>query len=637
MKFLEGFLVVSSLTSVFWADFVRAQSSEEEIREENFLEAVLTSSDDVPEMFEKIDLNEASREELLSIPGVSEVFVSSILEFRKRVKVIYSVDELSHLNGATTAALAAVRQRGHISGEYGIHAEATSFSSASPQVLPLYKDAYNENGVRNFQRLDLKLRNYEFCAVTDKDPGEKNYLDFYSLAGAVKYVSIFSSINIGNYRLSMGNGMLFSSGGVVSKSAEAITPLFNKNPYSLKLYRSRGETRYLRGAAFEIPVGKFGLTGFVSSKKFKAHLDSTGSVTSIDYSGLNLPTGGPSGGKLHETIEGVIIRYGSDWGLCGISGVYMSYDRPFTNYYADKRIVTDMFLRAHADRLAFSGEIMADKCLSFSANAGIDYERARFAVGLRELRSRVVSNYGGALSEAFPSSPEEGAYVGGWLRPADLMKLSFYYDRFKIKSVSGEPDRNGEEIFADCYLTLSKLGLFDDIGTIVYVRYKYKTREDYYIPESDFPVSQSSLAGSKQSFRIDLRHSFSRVVSVRTRLEKNFLSSGGTGELFVFDCAVKTSLLSVSQRVSFYRTDSYNSAFYVVEGDLPGVAMYTLLYGDGARLSFSASWKATDFFSAGAKISRDIYDGEKDIAVESSSRRLAGVTTISLELSCVVD
>ncbi|MCL5267059.1 MAG: helix-hairpin-helix domain-containing protein [Bacteroidetes bacterium] len=637
MNFFRSLFAACSLASAFWPDSVRAQSSEDEIREENFLEAVLTSSDDVPEMFETIDLNEASMEELLSIAGVDSKYASSILEYRRKVRVIHKVDELSRLNGATPAALAAIRQRARISEEFKIHVEATSYSSASPQTLPLYQDAYSENGLRNFQRLDLRLRNYELCMVTDKDPGEKSYLDFYSLAAAARSVSIFSTVNIGNYRLSMGNGMLFSNGGVVSKSAEAITPLFNKSPYSLKLYRSRGETRYLRGAAFEIPVGKFGLTGFVSSKKFKAHLDSTGSVTSIDYSGLNLPTGGPSGGGLHETIEGGILQYGSDWGVCGISGAYLSYDRPFSNYYVGKQFVVNMFLRVRADGLAFSGEVMADKSVSFSTNVGIDYERARFAVGLRDLRSRIVSNYGGALSEGFPSSPEQGIYFGAWLRPTDEIKLGFYYDRFRIISLSNTPDRNGEEIFADCYLALSRLKLLDGNGTLVYLRYKYKTKEDYYIPESDFPAAQSSLAGSRQTFRVELRHVFSRTVSIRTRLEKNFLSSGEKGELFVFDCTIKTSRLSISPRASFYKTDSYNSAFYVVEGDLPGVAMYTLLYGDGARMSLSANWKVTDFFSIGAKISRDIYDGDKEVTVESSSRRIAGITTISLELSCVID
>ncbi len=638
VKYVKRVIIACSLAASFCPFSASAQSSEDEIREENFLEAVMTSSDDVPEMFEGIDLNEASRDELLSIPGVDADFVSSILAYRRRVRFIHNVDELSHLDSATEDGIAALRLHTRISEKNNIHAEAVSYSDALLQAVPLYKDAYGESGLRNFQRLDLTYRNVEFCAVTDKDPGEKSYCDFYSIAAAVKSVSIFSSINLGNYRLSMGNGMLFSGGGVVSKSAEAITPLFNKNPCSLKLYKSRGETRYLRGLAFEIPAGIFGFTGFASSKGFRANLDTSGSVRSIDYSGLNLPTGrGLTGNNLRESVAGGVLVCRNEWGTLGLAGVYLSYDKPFSNYYLERQFVSDLFLRARGGNLALSGEIMADRCVSFTANVGIDYHAARFALGLRDLKSRVVLNYGGALSESFPTSPEQGVYLGASLRPIDPVKIGFYYDRFRIASISGEPERNGEEIFADCWLSLSRFKLLNGSGTVVYLRYRYKTKEDYYIPESEFPVAQSSLAGARQNFRIEMRHSISRTFSVRARLEKNFLSSGEAGELFVFDSNINVARLKITPRASFYKTASFGTAFYVVESDLPGTAMYTLLYGDGARVSVSARWRMTDIFTAAAKLARDIYDRDKEISVASSSRRVAGITTVSLELSCVID
>ncbi len=638
MKLITAIIAAWSLVWLFEPGLVFSQSSEEEIREENFLEAVLTSADDVPEIFETMDLNKASSDDLLTVAWVDEKFASSIVEYRRRVRFIHRIDELSRLDGATSDALAALRRRVRIVEGDNFRVEARSYSSISPQALPLYQEACGENGTRNFQRLDLTFRNYEICLVTDKDPGERNFLDFYSLAAAVKGVSIFSAINVGNYRLSMGNGLLFSSGGVVSKAAEAVTPLFNRSPYSLKPYKSRAETRYLRGAAFEIPLGHWMLTGFASAKEFSVHLDSLQRVTSIDYSGLNLPPSSTtSGKKLYETIAGGLLHYDGTWGSWGVSGAYLSYDRRFSNYYKHKQLAVNTFLRAHSERLAFSGEVMIDKFFSFTSNLGIDYDQARFAVGLRSLRSGIVSNYGGVLSESFPTSPEQGIYFGASLRAADIAKVGCYYDRFRIVSITGDPDRNGEEIFADCYLSLSRYKLFDGSGTLVYLRYRYKTKEDYYLPESDFPVAQSTLAGSKQSFRVELRHRFSGAFSLRTRFEKNFLSTGEKGEMFVFDCSLRANRLSLSPRACFYSTNSYNSAFYVVEGDLPGIALFSILYGEGARVSLSTSLRINGCLSMGGKVSRDIFHEDREIAVKSSSRIVPGLTTFSVELNYVVD
>ncbi len=634
LRRLKHFVAVLALLFSLDPELMLAQSLEDEVREENILESVLSYSDDVPEMFSRIDLNSASTEDLLSIPGMVPQFAHSIVEYRRKVKFIHSLDELSRLDGATPNLLSAARNRVQIFEENYARINTASYMSLSPQKVSLYYDAYGDGGIRNFQKLSAAYRNVEFYAVTDKDAGERNYLDFYSLAASIKNISVFSVVNVGDYGLSLGNGILFSRTVVVSKSAEPISPLFDRDAYSLSPYRSRTENGYLRGAAFAVPLGNFEFTGFASSKNFSARIDSSGSVTSIDYTGLNLPTSSGAGGdKLNEKIAGGIIRYDSPWAACGLSAVYFSYNHRFANYYLDKRLALDMFLRSQFDNVAFSGEMMADRVVSFSSNIKFDYDDAQFALGIRNLRSRIVPNYSGVLSESFPTSPEQGIYFGAAFHPVEIVKLGFYYDRFRIMSISGKPDRNGEEIFADSYITLSRQKIFEGTSTVIYLRYKYKTKEDFYVPTADFPVAQSTLAGSKQNFRIDFRHRFSPAFSVKLRLEKNFLSSGETGEMFLFDSGWRNERLSLNSSICFYNTHSFNSAFYGVENDLPGVAQFLLFYGDGARVSILANLKTNYSFSIGLKISRDIYNRDREVTAGSNSRFLPGVTNLSLELS----
>ena len=603
------------------------------------MESLLSYSNDVSELSAKVDLNSASAEELLSIPGMTSKFASSIIAYRRNVKFIYNTDELSTLDGMTPELLSSIKGHTEIFPEENFSVNATSYLSFSPQKASMYQGAYHDNGIINFQKLHIVYRNFELDAVTDKDAGENSYLDFYSLALSVKRVSVFSEIDIGNYSIGLGNGMLFSNPGTISKSAGPISPLFIKDAYSLRPYSSRSENEFLRGAAIEIPLGNFELTSFASSKGFKAHVNDSGSVTSIDYSGLNLNTS-PSWLSLNEKIGGGILRFDSPYADVGAAAAYFSYDHPFANYYVKSLTVEDAFVRLQSEKTALSCEILADKVVSFSANAGLDYDEAKFAVGVRNLRSRIVPNYSGVLSESFPTSPEQGVYFGATFRPEEILKLGFYYDRFRIMSTSGDPDRSGEEIFSDAYIDINRVEwpasgerIFDGTATVIYLRYRYKTKEDFYIPEAEFPAGQSTLAGSRQNFRIDLRHNFSSEFSMRARFEKNFLSDGENGELFLFDAAWSLYRISINSRICFYNTDSYNAAFYEVEEDLPSVGQYSLLYGDGARLAIIAYLKIIRSFSAGVKVSRDIYSRSKQVTIGSCSEVLPGVTYFSVEVT----
>ncbi len=632
-------------------------ASEAGIDRENILESLTSYSDDISGLFEKIDLNTASSEDLLAIPGMSTAFASSIVEYRNKVKVIHNIDELSTLEGATPQLLTLLKDQAQISqtepaapgatGLAGSHGQVSSYASFSPQKASLYQHAYHDSGIRNFQKLRVDSRDFEFDAVSDKDPGEDNYLDFCSLAASARNVLAFSTIDVGDYTISLGNGMLFSNPGTISKSAGPITPLFSRDAYSLKPYRSLSENGFLQGAAFEIPISDLGLmssslefTGFASSKNLNAHLNSSGFVTSIDYSGLDLSTGSSSA-NLSEKIVGGILRFDSPDIDCGASAVHFSYGQPFANYYFQQCLAEDIFVRSQSEEAAFAGEMLVDKVVSFSANVRLDpfgtkldYETAQFAVGVRDFRSRIFQNYSGAMSESFPAAPEQGIYFGATFRPDEIIKLGFYYDRFVLMSTTGSPDRNGEEIFADSYINLDRERIFDGTATVIYFRYRYKTKEDFYVPEAEFPSAQSTLAGAKQNFRIDLRHNFSSAFSIRARFEKNFLSTGETGQLFLFDAASSTKNVTVNSRLCFYSTASYSSAFYEVEEDLPGMGQYSLLYGDGARVMVLTNVKITQWFSAGVKVSRDLYSEMKEITIGSNKCMLPGATYMSIEMNC---
>ena len=629
------FLVASALALVFDVVSAPAQSVEADIAEENIVESVLTNSDDVPETVAPVDLNEASTDDLFLIDGMTGRCVASIMALRNSRGRIRDFDGLSNLDGMTPEIMSRLKKRTYIAERAGIRAEAATYSSLSIQRASLYDSAFGEPGVINFQSISVAYRNIYGHFLTEKDAGERSYLDFCSFALTARQAGPFSLVSIGDYTIGLGSGLLFKGGGLISKSAGPISPLFAGRAYSLKPYRSKGESKFLRGAAVSVPVGAFEFTSFASFKSLTVRADSSGSVTSIDYTGLNLPSSVPRS-RLRENLAGGIVRFEVPGAAGGVSAAYFSYDRPFVGYYSKEALAFEAFTRVRLENTAIAAEILLDKRVSFTGNACVDYGEARFAVGVRALRSRLVQNYSGPLSENFPTSQEQGIYFGSFFRPASFVKIGVYYDRFNIGAVSGEPDRNGEEIFVDSYVSLSRPADLDGSATVLYLRYRYKTKEDSYVPSADFPAALSVIAGSKQDFRVEVKHGFSPAFSTRARFERNLVSSGERGEMVLVDAGWRTKAGAVDVRFSFYRTDSYRSAMYTVDKELPHVAKFNLFYGDGARISILTTWKLSGSLTAGLKASRDIYHDTRQIAAGAYTKYVAGLSELSMEINYAI-
>ena len=607
-----------------------AQTTEETIRDENFLESVRANKVSESDINSKLDLNDATLDELLAIPSMTQHVARSIIGYRERAGEIRNLAELAFIDGFTPEIEKGLAQHTVIIPHDTIHAAFSTYTGISPERYKLYSESCGEPGIRNFEKLKVILDDIEVHVVTDKDPGEINYLDFCSLSLEMKNQPVFSTLILGDYCISLGNGMLLSDLGVASKTSGPVRPLFDRSSFRLNAYDSRCESGFLRGGAVTFPVGSIEAAAFISSKNLSAKYDTGGSVTSIDYSGLDLPAVSSSNALLSEKIEGGIVRLASEWGTCGLAGLYCDYGRPFIGRKRNGSAL-DAFLRCGSGAGKIAGEIVDDGSLSYTANVGYMSGDVTFGLGLRNLASRLPLNYSGVLSETYPTSSEKGTYMGATFKPAGVFSIGFYYDRFTIVSSDHKPDRDGEEIFAESYLTLTRLGIFERRETALYLRYRYKTKEDYYVQDSYAPVGEGLLAGSKQSVRIELQHKFSNTLTSKFRYEKIFLSSGETGNAFLVDTRWKNRIIMFDASVCFYSTATYSSAVYMTERDLPGVSQFLILYGDGARISLLSFVNIVKSLGAGVKISRDLFGTGRQISVGNFSGKFVSTTYLGLE------
>lgn len=607
---------------------LNAQDNLLEIRRENEMESVRTISDDFLEstFVAPFDINTISFGDLISIPYVSPKFASSIITYRKKVGEIVSIDRLAFLDGATGNAIASLRKSCFVKVHDSFFVEYSNYIGYSPVLKSSYMKAYGDPGIKGFQKFRGIYNGVDFFFVSDKDAGEKNYFDFYSASLLLKNVFGFSRVIVGDFILNFGSGLLFSSPLRFSKGFDPANSIFKGHHEIVDPYRSRAEFGLMRGLSAVYSLNAFDLFAFASRNGLDATIDSAGLVTSVNYSGLHQGTNFHKH-NLSETVMGAGLKFTIDNIDFGVLSAHFDYTHSFKNYYQQSGLATSAFIKVSQDNLYAESELLFEKSVSYDANLKLDYRTAAFSFGFRSLGMRLLPVYSGPMSESYPLLPEKGIYLGTKMRPLEKVELGFYYDRFSIKQLDNSTDRNGEEISFDCAGNFQGEAVHD---VTFYFRYRYKSTENFYIPQYlGYPVMQSVVLSSRQNFRLELRKRFNNWIKMKSRYEKNILGTGETGELFVFQFRAEFGAMIISPELAVCRTGSYDTAFYLLEDDIGNSSPFVLLYGDEIRLSLLISAQPVRNFKIMLKFGKDSFAFGRKITVGNTSTILSNSVQIS--------
>jgi len=452
-------------------------------------------------------------------------------------------------------------------------------------------------------RLYLRYRHRNETRVSygitmEKDPGEeffsgsnKQGFDFYSAHLFLNnYRKWIPRVAIGDYNVSMGQGLIMHSGYGFGKSAYVTT--IKKSGYTVRPFASVNEADFLRGAAVVLSPGpKTQWTVFASSRKRDANIvvDSidTGGEPLADFSFSSLQLSG-----LHRTnaeiadenqithrMAGVAWKYHSQHAQIGINSLYQHLSSPFQRSdapYNAYRFNGNSLFNASIDytylykNLHIFGETAISNNGAIASINGILLglsRKADLALLGRWLPRDYHSIGAVPFAESSSAENEHGIYVGLEVRPDMRWTVSVYADIWRHPwlrfNVDG-PSTGQEQLVRITYKKKRKLEL--------YLQYRHELKEKNLTGNTE--RIDPLVDQRKQQLRLHFAYRVSQAVELRSRVEgilfQEYTLPDEKGFMLYQDVIYKPlgTPLSFTSRVVLFDTDSFNAAIYAYENDL---------------------------------------------------------------------
>ncbi len=613
-----------------------------------------------------LNLNTATREELEDMMILSEIQIDNLLAHRDQFGPLMSIYELQTIDGFDLATIYKILPYVRVSdmadgGHFNFHEmmkngkseiavrdqriveQQKGFSPIDSAALAANPNArYLGNPDHLYARYNFTYGNYVSAGITmDKDAGEqffrgtqKRGFDFYSAHLCVRNIGIVKTAALGDYQVSFGQGLTAWTGYAFGMTSMVLND--KKNAQGIRPYTSVDENKFLRGAATTLKFGKIETTAFFSDKKRDANVavsDTTGGknidileVSSLETTGLHTtPAEMADRHSLTELIYGGNVTYRAKRLEIGVTGMHSQYDAPLNRnlslynqfeFSAQRNNVVGADYDWSLHNFHFFGEE------AMSGNGGVAFingvlisldPRLAFTVHTRMLGRDFQNIYANVFSQGTTVANERGIYFGMMAQLLPRISFSSYYDnafypwlRYQVNAPSRGTD------------LLAQLNFTPDKKTNMYFRYRHRDKfinaGDSYAPlDYIIPLTQDN-------YRFNIQYPVGKSISLRNRIEySQYHKSNASPEkgFVIWQEIVYHRLgskLSFSARYALFQTDSYNSAIYAFEDELPNTFLVPAYYYKGSRayllLNYDISKKLELFF----RISQTYYNNQNVIS-----------------------
>ncbi len=563
-----------------------------------------------------VSLNDATPEELLSIPFLDYAVVKGIINYRKRNGRFFSINELRNIDGFNPRLLKFIRQFltvGQIDKKKKPENKSSPFNlifraRIKQDLQPEYgylNGNYSGSRMKVYSRLQINYAGkIESCLLFEKDAGEKSLTDFRSFNVTVNNFSFFDQVIFGDYLLEFGHGLVMWSPWTFGKTVE--TPALMRNGRGIIPYKSAGEEKFLRGFAISAAEGPLSFELFYSNNDRDAITNEAGVITSLPESGY------------HRTETESSRKDNSILSTWGMSVSYLPLENlKFSILYYKNRLNRvnnnpSDYLSAYSELRLGKGKFSLEAAknnnkTAFQGNIELNLlKNLAIISSVRNYPENYYAPFSGAWGERSNTSGERGFLTGFRLNTV-YGNISGYYDMFSFPSgfSEGKFSRSGNDL--NISFRSAKFGLMR-----FNLKFSSETKEED-IPEENNLRLVKITSGKTRGELIFLS---GKNIVLKTRIEYRKVSKpiNEQGILLFQDFKMTpVNNILIRGRFIYFQTDSFNSAIYEFESAPAGDMYNPALFGNGMRWYLLIKYKINTFLHAGFKYSETIKPGGKSI------------------------
>ena len=581
-----------------------------------------------PELFERLawlqehplDLNLVSREELLTLPGISPADADAVIAGRRKRGRYASVREILALEpggeriyraGASYLAVQpAVR-----SEPFGL--EARSRGTRDLRTEPAAETPpYDGDLLRGYTRLTARGGRFEGGVVAEKDPGEAYGAGFVAGYLAAHDLGPVALLLAGDFDVEWGEGLVFWRGAAPGRGADAVTAALRSGT-GIRPHRSSEEYDFLRGAAAALRVplgaGTLGVTALWSRRSLSGSSeDPAGPIAPYEEGLFRTAQESARRGSFTESLVGGRVA----WELpgvfrAGVSGFTSGFSRPVipsggVGRAFDRLAAGGVDASLTAGRITLFGEAAASRAGGEALAAGATLSLpggSAATLAYRSFDPDYVNTHAGAFGERSDTRNERGWYAGLRVPVARGLALSAYLDHFSFPSATALVPFpwQGFEMSGQMEAAVGR-------GAMLTLRGSYRrTEQDAAVIDGSGRTVTAVEEVRRFRLRAMLAVPVSRALRLRTRIEGTgvapYAGKGREEGIVAVQEAGWTpgAALALDARIALFDTDSYDTRLYAVESDVAGAYANPPLYGRGIRWYLVARFRPAGGVSVSAK------------------------------------
>ena len=599
-----------------------------------------------------LNLNKATKDDLLLLPLLSPTQVDALIAHRAKFGDLISLYELQVVPGFSVELIRAIQPFIKLSKDLddynlglgkmvlqGDNEILTRWSYFFPtgsfyEGTDGAEPRFEGNPYRYYFRYRHSYSNKLSYGITgEKDRGEAFFrgsnpqgFDFYSAHFFLRdYNKWLKSLALGDFRLSLGQGLIFYAGFGTRKGSQ-VTQI-KRAASGITAFRSVDENNYLRGAGTEINItDKISVLAFGSLRNRDGNQVLTDSldqealeVSSLQSSGLHRSASEIEDEKsVQQFTTGGSVKYETPVFKVAANLVYNQLSAPLRlnekpynqfNFQGDEITNASIDYKYQFRNINIFGEwaISSNGGRAYTNGALINLNRVTdLAIINRNFGRDYQSLNPAPFAETGNANNERGTYVALEMKPNQHWIFSGYYDLYKFNWLRFQRDSpsSGRDFRGRVTFKIKR-------KLETYVEFRTETQSSNQ-RDNDTPFN-FLVAGTRTQARLNFVHNISNGIKWKSRIDWGFFDvenadkEFGTAVYQDFIFQPSAFPLHFTTRFSLFDTESFNVRFYNYENSVLNTFYIPPYFGKGMRYYINLRYRGIRNVTLEARFAQTYY------------------------------